>query len=249
MYKDGEVVDQWFPLKSTRKGLDAKVRLKIQKTWLFETETSLNGSKGIPTQVIPIRVDTGDIILFHNSHFASQATKVFTRSQWDHVGMVLRWGNNELKLFEATADGVGLFKLKARLEFLQKNTKMGVRRLSTQRSPEMLSQLDMFITQMRGRHYKKRFGVLVKAAVSNEKERGTEDQDLSSVFCSELVVAAYQKMNLVSERFAAKGFLPKDLADKTNKGFTLENGASLERKRIFTRKKPREVIVEDEEFK
>jgi hypothetical protein len=46
-------------------------------------------------------------------------------------------------------------------------------------------------------------------------------QDLSSVFCSELVVAALQKMELVSERLAANSFLPKDLADKTNKVTTL----------------------------
>jgi hypothetical protein len=118
---------------------------------------------------------------------------------------------------------------------------MAVRRLeNVDRTKEMLKNLDSFICQMRGRHYKKRLGVLVKAAVTNEKE-GEDEKDLSSVFCSELVVAAYQKMELVSERFAAKAFLPKDLADRET-FFELENGVTLERKRIFSKKKKREKI-------
>ena len=167
---------------------------------------------------------------------------MFTMSQWDHIGIVVRWANNELKLFEATGNGVGLFKLSARLEFLHRNTKMAVRRLeNVPRTQAMLEQIDTFICQMRGRHYKKRLGVLVKAAVSNEKETGVDDQDLSSVFCSELVVASFQKMGLVSERFAAKAFLPKDLADK--EFFELNHGGKLERKRIFSKKKHRDKIV------
>ncbi len=35
----------------------------------------------------------------------------FTGSQWDHAGIVLRWADNGLKLFEATAGGVGLYNL------------------------------------------------------------------------------------------------------------------------------------------
>ena len=152
---------------------------------------------------------------------------------------MLRWTNNELKLFEATGTGVGLYKLKDRLEFLAPNTKMAVRRIiHAERTKEHLRALDLFIQQMRGRHYKKRLGVVVRAALRDEKEK-VEDQDLSSVFCSELVVAALQKMNLASTRLAAKGFLPKDLADKEGEGLELSNGASFERKRIFTKKKDR----------
>ncbi len=51
---------------------------------------------------------------------------------------------------------------KARLEFLHSTTKMAVRRLSVTRTPDMLKNLDLFIQAMRGRHYKKRVGVLVK---------------------------------------------------------------------------------------
>ena len=241
-YPDGKIVQEWFSMRSAgRRPQEIRVRLSLQHTTSYNFE-GLNGPRGVPTKVLPLRLDTGDLILFHNSHFASQATKMFTMSQWDHIGIVLRWSNNELKLFEATGNGVGLYKLSARLDFLHRNTKMAVRRLEhVERTPAMLEQLDAFICQMRGRHYKKRLGVLVKAAVTNEKESGVEDQDLSSVFCSELVVASYQKMGLVSDRFAAKAFLPKDLADKDS-FFELNDGATLERKRIFSKKKHREKI-------
>ena len=236
-----QIVDEWFVLRSKKKGSEvAKVRLRLQQTTAFNFE-SLNGERGAPTRVLPLRMDTGDIILFHNKHLASQATKMFTMSQWDHIGVVLRWADNGLKLFEATSNGVGLFNLAARLEFLHSSTKMAVRRLSgVQRTPEMLQALDGFIQMMRGRHYKKRIGVLVKAAVSSEKET-KDDEDLSSVFCSELVIASYQKMRIMSDKFAAKAFLPKDLADKDN-FVELEGEAKLERKRIFSRKKNRQSI-------
>ncbi len=64
-----------------------------------------------------------------------------------------------------------------RLNFLAPNTKMAVRRLvGIQRTPAMLQALDLFIQQMRGRHYKKRLGVLVKAALRDDKDRGGDDQ-------------------------------------------------------------------------
>lgn len=43
----------------------------------------------------------------------------------------------------------------------------------------------------------------------------------------------------MSDRFAAKAYLPKDLADKDNFAELL-NDAVLERKRIFSKKKKRE---------
>lgn len=236
----GEVHDQWYTIASTRKGFEARVLLRIQKSRAFAVEPALNWERGVPTGVLPLRVDTGDIVLFHNAHFASQATKVFTRSQWDHVGVIVRWRDNELKLLEVTSQGVGLYKLSARLAFLATNTKMAVRRLlGVRRTPAMLYAIDEFIQQMRGRHYKKRLGVLVKAALRDEKDGSSSEQDLSSVFCSELVVAAWQRMGLLPDSLAAKGFLPRDLADKENKDLPLLLGATLERKRIFTKKKDR----------
>ena len=54
----------------------SKVRLILQHTTAFNFD-GINGSRGVPTKVLPVRLDTGDIILFHNSHLASQATKMF----------------------------------------------------------------------------------------------------------------------------------------------------------------------------
>jgi hypothetical protein len=62
--------------------------------------------------------------------------------------------------------------LQARLEFLHGTTKMAVRRLNVTRTPDMLKNLDLFIQAMRGRHYKKRVGVLVKV-----KQRRREKEE------------------------------------------------------------------------
>lgn len=66
-------------------------------------------------RVLPMRVDAGDIILFSSHHLLSYGAKLFTLSEWDHVGLIVRWFNQSLRIFEATGDGVGLYDLDARM--------------------------------------------------------------------------------------------------------------------------------------
>ena len=146
--------------------------------------------------------------------------------------------NSNLKLFEATSGGVGLYKLSARLEFLHTNNKIAIRRLRVNRNRDMLRNLHEFVEQMRGRPFKKDFSEIIGALMKKDKSN-KGDSDLSSVFCSELVAAAYQKMGILTEKLAAKGFLPKDWADKNGSLLQFENEATLDRKRIFSKKKDR----------
>lgn len=91
-YPKEKLIDEWFVIRS-KKGEVGKVRLQLQHTTAFNM-LSINGHRGVPTKVkqekrekrekseravskvLPVRLDTGDIILFHNTHFASQATKM-----------------------------------------------------------------------------------------------------------------------------------------------------------------------------
>ena len=197
---------------------------------------------GVPCETLPIRADTGDIVLFHSKHISSYGTKLFTLSQWDHVGFVIRWTNSNLKLFEATSLGVGLYKLSSRLEFLHTDNKIAFRRLKAERNREMMKNLNEFVEQMRGRPFKKEFseiiGAVIKKDVNNRK-----DENLSSVFCSELVAAAYQKMGILTDKISCNAFLPKDWADKNGSLLKFENSAELERKRIFSKKKARKTSL------
>jgi hypothetical protein len=60
---------------------------------------------------------------------------------------------------------------------------------------------------MTGRSYKKSVGQLVQSRWGRNKT-----DDLSSVFCSELVAAAFKQLELLPESLVSCNVLPKDLA-------------------------------------
>ena len=84
--------------------------------------------------------------------------------------------------------------------------KIGIRRLLGIRTPEVQAQLWTFAIAMTGRSYKKNIGQLVGSRWGRNKA-----DDLSSVFCSELV-AAFKHLDLLDESFVTSNVLPKDLA-------------------------------------
>jgi hypothetical protein len=76
------------------------------------------------------------------------------------------------------------------------------------------------------RPYEKDKLELIKAAYDGPL--GHNEEDLSSLFCSELVAEAYQKMGLLREPpkgLPSNEYTPKDFSEK--KGLVLEKGASL----------------------
>lgn len=77
-----------------------------------------------------------------------------------------------------------------------------------------------------GQPYEKSFGTLIKA---NSKSNKNEDQ--SSFFCSELVVALLKAMGLVDVDVISSNFLPRDLAK--NDFSTVLKGANLEELQIY----------------
>lgn len=67
-----------------------------------------------------------------------------------------------------------------------------------------------FIETVKGRPYKKNPFELIKALT---KANATEK--LSSIFCSQLVAAAYQVMGLLSRKVCSSNYLPRDLASNS----------------------------------
>jgi hypothetical protein len=50
-----------------------------------------------------------DLLLFKGKNVSAKLQRSFTRSEYDHVALILRYSNGEIYLFEATGkDGVGL---------------------------------------------------------------------------------------------------------------------------------------------
>lgn len=226
VFQDAEIHDEWFNFELKNK-LKGAIRMKIHLTWGYDKDGML-GKRGIPVMAIPVRMDTGDVILFNSSHLLSYGTKLFTWSQWDHVAVVVRTIKNRLKLLEVTSDGVGYYDLDERIDFLATVSKIGVRFLTADRTPKMHDAIWEYVDEVKGRPFKQDLMEMVNAA---QKRHNEEDQ--SSLFCSQLVAAAYQRMGLMSTERSSNEFIPKDWASKKNTTLGLKPGVHLNRKLIF----------------
>ena len=66
---------------------------------------------GLLADPIPLRLQSGDVLLFSQSTGAARITKIFTWSRWSHAALIVRRRNGFLSVLEATGDGVGLYDL------------------------------------------------------------------------------------------------------------------------------------------
>lgn len=188
------------------------------------------------------RLKTGDIILFSGKGAISDGIKFFTLSKWSHVGMIYRFDNpldpkSSMFCWESTtlsdikdADtgkltkGVQRVELSERLErCFSKGYEISVRLLSETLTDDMILALNNFRHEVSGRPYEKDKIELLKAAY--EGVLGDNKEDLSSLFCSELVAEAYQKMGLLTERVPSNEYTPNNFS--TERSLSLELGYSL----------------------
>ena len=182
---------------------------------------------------------TGDIILFSGKGGVSHGIKLFTNSKWSHVGMVLRlpdskavflWESTTLTTLKDAIDGktkrgVQLVLLSDRLQ--RYSGEAAIRRLKNYKmTPKKYRKLMKLREKLRNRPYEKDKIELIKAAYDGLL--GHNEEDLSSLFCSELVAEAYQKLGLLKEPplgQPSNEFTPKDFAEKRK--LVLGKGASL----------------------
>jgi len=153
-------------------------------------------------------LSTGDIVLFSGKGGISAGIKWATTSRWSHVAMVFNLADyNFVTLWESTTltnledldtkkvmRGVQLIPLSDRVQTY--DGEIALRRLSgvTLKAQE-LGALMALRKDLRGRPYEKRKIELIKAAYDGLF--GLNEEDLSSLFCSELVAESYQVMGLL----------------------------------------------------
>ena len=174
-------------------------------------------------------LDTGDIVLFSGKGAVSHGIKWFTVSRWSHLGVVLRLPEREnLLLWESLTKGymvdvehgeirrgVQLVDLARRIASYDGG--VAVRRLDIQRTDEMQRAVDRLREELAGRPYEQSNIELIRAAVDIKPIKLTENvEDLSSIFCSELVAETYQRMGLLPEDIPSNEYTPHDFsADRT----------------------------------
>lgn len=195
------------------------------------------------------QLKTGDIILFSGKGGLSEGIKFFTVSNWSHVGMVYKiddpldpkgsvfcWESTTLSEIE-DADTGKLTKGVQRVEFSErlekafaKGYEINVRPLSEALNDEMIRALNKFRHEVSGRPYEKNKIELLKSAYDGIF--GDNEEDLSSLFCSELVAESYQAMGLLTEAVPSNEYTPKDFS--TEKHLDLELGYSLKNEIAIT---------------
>lgn len=191
------------------------------------------------------QLGTGDVVLFSGKGGISNLIKNFTRSKWSHVGMVLCIPESDMVLlWESTtlsniADldthritkGVQLVPFSQRLQRYEGTA--AVRQLAVNRKQLNLDGLSTFRSEMKGRPYEKSEAELFKAAYDGWG--GKNEEDFSSLFCSELVAGAYQAMGLLPKPankndkavLPANEYTPKDFSDEARQPLGLLLGATL----------------------
>lgn len=170
---------------------------------------------------------TGDIILFSGKGGISAGIKWATLSRWSHVGMILNLPEYDfVTVWESTTlsttidldtrvprKGVQLVPLSARVNGYDGD--IAVRQLADIAEEQIdISALMALRRDVTGKPYEEDKIELIKAAYDGPLGRNSED--LSSLFCSELVAEAYQRLGLLDGSRKAKPsneYTPADFSE------------------------------------
>ena len=170
---------------------------------------------------------TGDLILFSGKGGISAGIKWATLSRWSHVGMILVLSEYDfVTVWESTTlssvidldsktpkKGVQLVPLSARVASY--DGEIAVRRLLGHKIGEDdIKKLMRFRKKVTGTPYEQDKIELIKAAYDGPLGRNSED--LSSLFCSELVAESYQCLGLLSEDKPSNEYTPADFSEDAN---------------------------------
>ena len=167
------------------------------------------------------QLKTGDMVLFSGSGFVSRIIQMYTRSIWSHVGLVVKdeW-YDMLLLWESTTlskiktvygnvrQGVAIRPLSEVVANYEGN--VGVRQLNHPLSDGQQVDIAELRKEFKGRDYEQSKSELFKSAY--DFIGGRNEEDLSSLFCSELVAEAYQRVGLLSEYTPSNEYTPSDLS-------------------------------------
>lgn len=155
-----------------------------------------------------LQLRTGDVLLFAGKSQASESIKWATGSRWSHVALVLWVPAYEFPcLYEATTDtsipdlesgiarsGVQLVPLARRLDLYPGGVALR-QLLDTALAPEDLAALHALRQRLMRRPYDDSRLELMGSAYDGPG--GRNEEDLSALFCSELLAESYQALGLI----------------------------------------------------
>ncbi len=171
------------------------------------------------------KLKTGDVVLFSGKGGISAGIKWATLSRWSHVGMIVVLPEYDfVTVWESTTlsslvdldtklphKGVQLVPLSSRIEGY--GGEVAVRQLDGVSFDDGdIKNLMQLRRELAGKEYEQDKIELIKAAYDGPLGRNSED--LTSLFCSELVAEAYQRLGLLSEDKPSNEYTPADFSEK-----------------------------------
>ena len=161
------------------------------------------------------RCKTGDMILMSGNYAGSKLIKFMTKCEWSHCGIIIKVPEYDMVLlWEATiksktksvetgefVDGVALVGMSDKLR--NYNGHIGFKFLSKELDDKQKKQLGELRTELSGKAFEEDKLEIVNAAYDGPFGRNTED--LSSIFCSELVAEAYQRVGIFTDNRKLEG--------------------------------------------
>jgi len=198
-------------------------------------------------------LNTGDILIFRGDGLFSKWIMRVTWSPFSHAAFVVKdptpalkstfnctdpnerlwvWESDTVTFDERKGGGVQLVPLRKWLEIGIEDTKVDgncfIRRLKnyhTDRSDwSKLYELECFMLSMKGLKYE-----VNKAQLLSSVTKANRTEDLSSVFCSELVAASLKVMNVLTQEVNSSNCTPADFTSTCKKPLPLSTGISLKK--------------------
>jgi len=184
---------------SIGKKIDLSVYSTHKRWWRYDR---------ISERTFLAEASTGDLLLFRSKSCRAKMQRVISRSEFDHIALVLRYSSGRLGILEATElEGVNivLWEDFMRFRWHLMYSRIEFRHLVLDRSDAVLQDLELFIKDVKDKDFR----------ISSAKLCGNKKQDPGKekhYFCSELVAAAYRRLHLLPEEVASSKYWPGDFA-------------------------------------
>jgi hypothetical protein len=145
---------------------------------------------------------SGDLLLFRGKNLGSKLQRCLTRSKYDHVGLVMKFSNEEVGFLEASrAFGVVLtyWDKLFRKDWRKIYAEVWYRKLELVRTEEIIENLEKFVNETKGKSYSLGIGKGKKNVRPGNEE---------TFFCSELIASAYKVMGVIDEEVPSFKYFP-----------------------------------------
>jgi hypothetical protein len=174
---------------------------------------------------------TGDLVLFSGRCPVSRTLRLLMLGKWSHIGMVVLDPKYDYPLlYESTHNdkipgldlgrphqGVQMVPLHKRIDYYAGD--IAVRRLyGVNINDNDRHKLNQLRLSMRGLPFEKSILQLLRSLFRYHFY--TQQEDLSSIFCSELIAEAYKAMGMLPQDIASNNYTPMDFSQRTGMQLT-----------------------------